>query len=69
MTIIVKFSDTTNDETEYQLVTNPGETEIIKQSYLDKSGHLNSNAHNLLEFIYPDHTERFILYSMNYRRH
>ncbi|WP_462421002.1 hypothetical protein [Salinicoccus sp. Marseille-QA3877] len=69
MTIIVKYSDTKNNKTRYHLISNPGDTEHIKQDYIKKESHSKNIGQKMIEFIYPDHTERFRIYELNYRRH
>lgn len=69
MTIIVKYSDTKNNKTRYHLISNPSETEHIKEHYIQKESHSNNIGQKMLEFIYPDHTEKFRVYELDYRRH
>lgn len=69
MTIIVKYSDTKNNKTRYHLISNSGDTEHIKQHYIKKESHSKDIGQKMLEFIYPNHTERFRIYELNYRRH
>ncbi|SOC39247.1 hypothetical protein SAMN05878391_0790 [Salinicoccus kekensis] len=68
MTILVKYSDTKNNETKYHLVNNPSETEHIKRHYMKKVSRCDDPAYNMIEIIYPYHTERVKIYELNYRR-
>lgn len=69
MTIIVKYSDTKNNKTRYHLVSNPSETEHIKEHYIQNESHSNHIGQKMIEFIYPNHTEKFRVYELDYRRH
>lgn len=69
MTIIVKYSDTKNNETRYHLVSDSGDTEHIKKHYIQKLSRSDDPAYNMIEFIYPHHTERVKCYELNYRRY
>lgn len=68
MTIIVKYSDTKTKQTRYHLVSDASDTEHIKNHYMRKVSHSDDPAYNMMEIIYPHHTERVKCYELNYRR-
>ncbi len=69
MTILVKYCDTKNNETKYQLVSEAGDARDIKEHCIKKASRSEDAAYNMIEIIYPHHTERVKLYELNYRRH
>lgn len=65
MTIIVKYSDTKTQETNFQVIEDNKVTRRLKQEYIK---HMASEEDTFLELIYPHHSETYTLYSINYRR-
>jgi hypothetical protein len=62
MTIVVKYSDTKTQETDFKIVNDESK---LKYDYFQK---MLDSKHTYMELIYPHHSETFTLYSINYRR-
>ncbi|HIW12975.1 MAG TPA: hypothetical protein H9891_07425 [Candidatus Salinicoccus stercoripullorum] len=67
MAIIVKVKDSTNNETDFRFIHSDRVKDSIKAAYINQEMKQTAGR-KLVQFIYPDHTETFTQFKINYKR-
>ncbi|AKG74271.1 hypothetical protein [Salinicoccus halodurans] len=67
MTIIVKVKDSTNNETNFRFIRSDKVKDSIKTEYINQEMTQRNNS-KFVQFIYPNHTETFTQFKIDYKR-